>query len=112
VRVTIAGAAFTDDTTFRIGPEPCTDVDVQNEGAALCNASPALPAGVYDVIAQTGAATFLFASGFTVSAAGGCACASSSRASDVALSALLLASLALWTPCRRMRRCRRRRRHR
>ncbi len=91
VRVTIAGASFSDDTTFRIGAEQCSDVDVQNDGAALCNASAALQPGSYDVIAQSGAETFVFPSGFTVDAAGGCACASSSSpfATVTALGALL-----------------------
>jgi MYXO-CTERM domain-containing protein len=64
-----------------VGSASCTDVEVENDGAALATVPGTLDPGTYDVIAQDGADTFVFPSGFTVQAAAaaeGCACGASS----------------------------------
>ena len=76
LRVTVTGSGFVTGVGVRVGSAVCTDVQVLNDGALQATVPGTLPAGVYDVIAQVGASTFVFPSGFTVTAgaAGVCGC--------------------------------------
>ena len=94
-RVTLTGAGFADGVAVRVGSATCADVQVQNAGALLCTVPSTLAAGTYDVIAQQGAATFVFPSGFTVTpAVGGCGCAAASADGTAAFALVVAVAIA------------------
>jgi hypothetical protein len=71
VQLTIFGSGFEAGMTVRVGSIQLTGVSVQNESGALGMLPAGGVPGTYDVIAQVGAETAVYPSGFTITAGDG-----------------------------------------